>query len=227
MRHALVPIALGVALSVAAGVANASTSLNIDLPIWTFASYDLAGHPIPNQISHSYPFGTPTADNGSIPYWTATTTFAQPAPGEVLDLVNVRPDDRAVFLLNGVEVAAFGGLGPGLSQFVFTPGGPEVPQFFLNNCCEGSDLNDIVFGPFVPGVNTLEIIVNNTNHGRFGPIVDFGPSRMSFSGFVGVPGGGGGGGSSGTPEPGVWATMLMGFVALGVVLRRRRAPSAY
>ena len=207
------------ALALAPVAASATINLNADQPIWTFASYDLAGNPIPNQISYSYPFGTPTADNGSAPYWTATTTFADPAPGQILDLYQLRPDDRTVVLLNGVIVGAYGGLGPGLSTFVFTPGGPEVPQYFLNSCCEdhGQALNAVVWGPFVPGLNTLEFIVNNTNDGIWGNLTDQGPSRLSFEGWIGLPPG-----TISVPEPATWATMLIGFCALGMALRGRR-----
>lgn len=210
----LAPFAAVLALTPAVG--RAYVNLNIDQPIYTFASYDLAGNSIPNQISYSYPFGTPTADNGTIPFWTATTTFAEPAAGEVLDLYQLRPDDRTVVLLNGVVVGAYGGNGPGLSTFVFAPGGPEVPQYFLNSCCEqvGHALNAVVFGPFVPGVNTLEFIVNNTNAGIWGTLTDEGPSRLSFEGFIGVP------------DLATWALMLIGFTAVGALRRSRRGEQA-
>lgn len=218
MTRPLLSLAIGALALGVAGGARADTSLNADLPIWSFASYDLAGNAIANQISYSYPFATPTADNGEIPYWTAMTTFAQPAAGEVLNLVNIRPDDRTVILLNGVVVAAYGGLGPGLSTFVFTPGGPELPQFFENSCCEGGALNAIIAGGFVSGANTLQFIVNNTNQGIYGPLVDFGPSRLSFEGYIGAP-------RSAEPEPSTWAMLLLGFLGLGSVLRQRPTAS--
>jgi hypothetical protein len=220
MKHPLLSLTLvAVALSVLAGGARATVTLDIDQPIWTFASYDLAGNPIPNNISMSYPFGTPTADNGSTPYWTATTTFAEPVAGESLWLVNLRPDDRTVVLLNGVMVGAYGGLGPGPSTFVFTPGGPEVPQFFQNSCCEGgAPLDANVGGPFVAGLNTLEFIVNNTNHGIFGNLTDQGPSRLSFQGAIAAspppP-------LTFVPEPSTWAITLVGLVVIGVGMRNR------
>jgi hypothetical protein len=213
-------LAAAAALTLAPAIASATVNLNADQPIYTFASFNAAGNPIANNISYSYPFGTPTADNGSAAYWTATTHFAQPAPGKILLLGQLRPDDRTVVMLNGAEVAAYGGLGPGTSTFVFTPGGPEVPQYFLNSCCESSThkLNAVVFGPFVPGVNTLEFIINNTNDGIFGNIVDSGPSRLSFEGSIRS-------GPSVTPEPTTWAMMLVGVFGLGVAMRSRRGPA--
>ena len=98
--------------------------------IYTYAAFNAAGNPIPNEIVPTLPY---TVDNGTAAYWTATTTFPEPAAGEKLYITQFRPDDRAVMLLNGVQVEAFGGLGPGLGSFVFTPGGPETPQYFQNN----------------------------------------------------------------------------------------------
>ena len=152
--------------------------------VYTYAAFDVSGNPIPRVITHTAPY---TVDNGTAPYWTATTTFAEPSPGEKLFITQLRADDRAVMLLNGVQVEAFGGLGPGLSTFVFSPGGPELPQFFQNNCCEpgsGMQLDLALSGPLVSGVNTLEFIINNTNHGIFGPITDIGPSRLAFQGGI-------------------------------------------
>ena len=119
-RTAIVAASL---LTLASNEAFAAVDLSIDQAVYSYASYDLAGNQIPNQISYSYPFATPTADNGSTPYWTATTTFPEPSANDSLYLVQLRPDDRVVVLLNGMMVGAYGGLGPGMSTMVLTPGG--------------------------------------------------------------------------------------------------------
>ena len=70
-------------LTLALEAAFAAVDPSLDQAVYSCASYDLAGKL------------TPTADNGSTPYWTATTTFPEPSPNESL-------------YLNGVMVGAYG-----------------------------------------------------------------------------------------------------------------------
>jgi hypothetical protein len=103
-------------------------------------------------------------------FWFADLTFSLPAQASDVRLTfsNFLVDDRGVMSLNGTNIAAtataFGGLTN--ASMVFTDGGPNIPYTFSDPFTSGT-----VSGGFnIGGLNTLEVIVNNTFNGAIGPV---------------------------------------------------------
>jgi hypothetical protein len=116
-------------------------------------------------------------------FWKADFTFSLPssATNVRLDFANFHGDDRAVLTLNGNALAATGVDGPGQGYMVLTDGGALQPYTF-DNLTSGSATSGFNLG----GVNTIEIIVNNTGNGISAPNQGF-----AYSGdytYVGLTG---------------------------------------
>lgn len=167
---------------------------------------------IPLSISH-------TAIPGSPSVYTVSTSFTLPVGflSPVLNIGSLSIDDRGVFELNDVIVSDAGIFGPGAGSMTFTPGGPNVPYVFAHG--NGTQNLD-VFAPFLTGLNTIDIIVNDTNSGIFGAPLATGVniSSVNFSGtvtFTEAPPDG-----RAVPEPATLALLGLGIVAIGTMRRR-------
>ncbi len=106
-------------------------------------------------------------------FWTAKINFTLPADAfnVQFSFINFFADDRAVLRLNGNIISSTGAVAPGgsLNGFmVFTDGGPAQPYTFVGPF--GTVSGNVTSG-FVPGLNTLDLILNNTGVGLGGGIV--------------------------------------------------------
>lgn len=170
---------------------------------------------IPVNITH-------TATAGSPSVYTVSTSFTLPVGflSPVLNIGNLYIDDRGVFELNDVIVSSTGIFGPGPGSMTFTPGGLNVPYVFAYGHGAGGGIgtqNLDVFGPFVTGLNTIDILVNDTNSGIFGAPLTTGVniSDVHFSGTVTFTDG-----RVAVPEPATLALLGLGIFAIGAIRRR-------
>jgi hypothetical protein len=113
----------------------------------------------------------PSAWTDNDGFWYATTTFTLPANATkpTLAIASLFADDRVVVELNGNIVASTGYYAPGAGQMVFTDGG-DVTNFNFATA-QGAKVNHITSGFITGGVNTITLIVNNTDQGIDGPLL--------------------------------------------------------
>lgn len=182
----------------------------------------MAAVAIPSVTSSSIPLSiNHTAAPGSSSVYTVSTSFTLPAGflNPVLNIGSLHIDDRGIFELNDVIVSDAGIFGPGSGFMTFTPGGPNVPYVFAHG--NGTQNLDVL-GPFLPGLNLIDILVNDTNSGISGAPLATGVniSGVNFSGTVTysvAPSNG-----IAVPEPATLALLGLGMFAIGMVQRRAR-----
>lgn len=148
------------------------------------------------------------------PYSSIAQTFTLPTnfTNASFNITSLSSDDAAVAVLNGTALYGAGIFGPGTGNFYFTSTGSSVPFTFGLNGASGGSLT----APFVAGLNTFTLIVNNNNAGintNNGPLTS-GPSGVDFVGNVTFD-------VTAVPEPSTWAMMLLGFGMIGFAARRR------
>lgn len=136
----------------------------------TCAFFGLAGPAAANSIpvSISFSSGIVNPPDPNLAFYTLDTSFTLPANflNASLNLTTFAVDDRAVLQLNGSNVASTGILAnPGIPTMVLSLGGPNDPFTFeyLN-----SGPFAPITGPFVVGLNTLHLIMNETATGIVG-----------------------------------------------------------
>ena len=140
-------------------------------------------------------------------FWTATFSFSLPssAANVQLGFANFVADDRGVLMLNG-NVISSSGLPVGGSYagtMIFTDGGAAVPYTF--NSPSGQVSGVVNSGFNIGGINTLTAIMNNTDNGVLGPLVNVGPFDGTGLGLTGSIS------YTTVPEPSLAALALMGL----------------
>src|SRR5262249_24767166 len=117
------------AVCLTAGTALASVDVSLQTAPYTFSSFDPSGNPLVTTPSPTGSDGF--ANDQTVGFWTATTTFNLTSAADTLSISDLAADDRVVVELNGTVVAAAGLFGPGTGTFIFTPTGAQVPFSFL------------------------------------------------------------------------------------------------
>jgi hypothetical protein len=177
-----------------------------------------AADTIPLNISFS-------SNDATLDFYTRNADFSLPLgfTNASLNLSVFSVDDRGVLVLNGTIVASTGINIAGTSSMVLTSGGPNAPFTFQY-------LNvgpfTAITGPFVAGLNTLQVIVNDTGAGITGNLnPNSAPTGVSLTAEVtftapttpGVPQ---------VPLPGALPLFATGLGALGLLGWRRKRKNA-
>lgn len=163
---------------------------------------------IPLSINHTALPGSPSVYMVSTSF-TLPTGFLDP----LLNIANLSIDDRGILILNMVAVSEAGIFGPATGSMTWHPTGENLPHVFsYGNGTQNLD----VLGPFLPGLNVIHILVNDTNSGIFGAPLATGVniSGVSFSGTVTytvAPSNG-----VAVPEPATLALLGLGMFAIGM-----------
>lgn len=202
---------IAIGLCAAAAPAVAGVNVSLQTAPYTFLSYDTSGNSLANDLNAA---GTDGFSNGNdtgqnVGFWTASYSFNLTSTNDTLSISDLASDDRVVVELNGTAVAAAGIFAPGNGSFIFTPTGSQVPyNSFLTNGAQTISATS----PFIDGLNTIELIVNNTNNGIYGGLTG-GPTSVFFTGTV-TP--------NAVPEPMSGALLLSGLAGIAAAVRRRR-----
>jgi hypothetical protein len=119
-------------------------------------------------LSYSYNSYSDPNDANYPDFYTQSLPFNLPAgyTNASLNITALQFDDRGVVQLNGVTVTSSGitnNLGL-VGQMVFTAGGTPVPWTFEYGFVEATTFAPITTG-FQTGLNTIELIVNDTSGG--------------------------------------------------------------
>ena len=149
-------------------------------------------------------------------FWTATYTFTLPqtATNVSLNYGNFWADDRGVLYLNGNILNATGIYAGGAGgSMVFTDGG--TPQSYSGFSSPNGQVGGTASSGFnIGGVNTIEVIMNNTGDGIYGSDASGSNTFLRISGTVSY---------STIPEPSTWVMLTMGGAGLLIFAMRRRA----
>jgi hypothetical protein len=157
-------------------------------------------------------------------FWTASYTFNLPADTTSASLTfsGLGADDRAVLELNGTIIGSASdenGLpvptAPASGTMVFTDGG--TPMSYTFDSVASPNAGVVTTGFNIGGSNTLLLIVNNTQGGAGGSLVNYGFTEALFTGTVSFTEG-----AVAAPEPGTLG--LAGFASIIAILlgcRRR------
>jgi hypothetical protein len=152
---------------------------------------------------------------GGPAFYTAVESFNLPSgfTNASLHITSFGIDDRGTVALNGTVVDSVGLFAPGTGSLVASLGGPNNPYFYAIG---DGPRNIFVTGGFVAGLNELLFTVNDTGYGIFGDLAPNGAggSAYSFNADLSYD-------VASVPEPATWLTMLFGFGALGVTMRRK------
>ena len=141
-------------------------------------------------------------------FWLAIYTFTLPSYATSVSLTynNFFADDRAVLTLNGQVINATGIISiqgaPG--SMVFADGGNPQPYSFNGSFSSGT----VTSGFNIGGLNTIEVIVNNTGTGIYGSDRSISPGDTTFLGLSGTIS------YSPVPEPSTVAMLGVGILLL-------------
>ncbi|WP_310446447.1 PEP-CTERM sorting domain-containing protein [Thiobacillus sp.] len=161
-----------------------------------------------------------TATAGSPSVYTVTHDFVLPIgfSNASLTIESMAADDRGVLLLNGTMISNAGIFGPGSGFMTLIPGGSNDPfTFTFGNGIQ----NVVVTSGFLTGLNTLSLIINDTDNGIFGAPLATGV-HISGAGILASVSFD----AAAVPEPGTGALLLAGLGLVGFAARRRSGVGA-
>jgi len=184
-----------------------------------YAGYS-SGSPIApfsgSNICPSSPCSTPWDG-----FWTASYSFSLPADTTTVSLAfsGLGADDRAVLELNGTTIGSASDeagnpvpTGPASGSMVFTDGGTPSPYTF--DSLSAPNAGTVAAGFNIGGSNTLLLIVNNTQGGASGSLVNYGYTEAVLNGTVSFTEA-----TSTAPEPGSLLLAISGLAGLVVATR--------
>lgn len=155
---------------------------------------------------------------GSPSVYTLSNTFTLPTgfSNASLSITSLSIDDRGILSLNGTQISDAGIFGPGAGSLTLSLGGPNNAYTYLHG--NGAQSVTVTSG-FLTGLNTLEILVNDTNSGIFGePLASgvnissaFLAASVSYDDEAVV----------GVPEPGTIGLLGFGVLILAEIRRRK------
>jgi len=200
-----------------ASTISISTGSNWTVTAGGTGAVDVTPFVLPGNIisltSDSYSSGTFVSGGSAASFnnfWLAQFDFTLPSVVSSVDLTyfGLAVDDRAVVLLNGVVIAAFGlGQTPSVcavGSMMMSEGAPNNP---FNFCSARSGV--VTSGFNLGGTNRITAIINNTNTGIVGdlsaPFVAQNSTGFIMLGAVNI---------SETPEPGSAFLIAAGALAL-------------
>ncbi len=107
---------------------------------------------------------TQTVVSGSPSVYTISNSFTLPTgfTNASLTIGSLHVDDRGVLMFNGTIISNGGIFGPGTGSMTLSPGGPNDPFVFTFG---NGTQNIVITTGFLAGLNTLSLIVNDTNLG--------------------------------------------------------------
>lgn len=176
---------------------------------WTFTDGISSITPNFNSTSSSY------SNAYASGWWSGTYTFdvgTLASSTQTININNLWADDRVVLLLNGNIIDSNGIYNYGNSSGSFQMSRDGALQSLVYGSATGSI--NLTGSYLTSGVNTLQLIVNDTWNGIYGPTYNnAGPTAVGLLGNITV---------AAVPEPEEWMLMSTGLLSCLGMARRKK-----